>query len=380
MNILLINDFLYGGGAEVIFTKLHETLTSLGHNVDVFFGEEKPILSKSVIDYIYNRHSAKSLKQLFVRNHYNYVIVLNYASSLSPSVLHIIKKYKLIQHFKVIYNAHDAHIICPNSGMNFFEHGKMFRLKECSRMTQFLFKRLDHRGFHYSLLKKIQWVHAYRIRGFHKVFDLVISPSNFLLNRIKSFYPEFKCEIVRNPCLDDLPQSLDTKNVNQPVKLVFIGRLSNEKGIIPFLESLKQVNLDYTFDIYGDGPLKEEMNIWIDRNALSSRIELKGIKAHRDMMNILKNYDAIVLPSIMFENAPLSIIEASSQNLFILTMGYGGMKELAQLVGNYYFIDPISPVKIACAIDYVRKAQFIQPDLSEFTSKRYKERISSLIV
>lgn len=379
MKILLINDFLYGGGAEVIFTKLHETLTDLGYNVDIFFGEERPMLSKSAIDYIYNRHSAKSLRQLFIQNHYNYVIVLNYASSLSPSILHIIKKYKSIQHFKVIYNAHDAHIICPNSGMNFFEHGKMFRLKECSKVTHFLFKRLDYRGFHYSLLKKIQWIHAYRIRGFQKVFDLVISPSNFLLNRIRSFYPELKYEIVRNPCLDDWSQSIDTKIISQPVKLVFIGRLSNEKGIIPFLESLKHVNIDYTFEIYGDGPLKEKINIWINKNALSSRIELKGIKTHQDMMNLLKNYDAIVLPSIMFENAPLSIIEASSQNLFIFTMGYGGMKELAQLVGNYFFIDPISPSKIASAIDYIRKAQFVQPDLSEFTYKRYKERISSII-
>ena len=35
MNILLINDFKTGGGAEVIFYNTNQTIMSLGHNVEI---------------------------------------------------------------------------------------------------------------------------------------------------------------------------------------------------------------------------------------------------------------------------------------------------------------------------------------------------------
>ena len=96
-------------------------------------------------------------------------------------------------------------------------------------------------------------------------------------------------------------------------------------------------------------------------------------------MSRLPLYDAFVLPSCCYENAPLSIIEAVASGLYILTMNYGGMKELAQIVGNYYFINPLSPERLYGAFDFIKKSGFHLPDLSLFSEDTFKNILSEYI-
>ena len=59
MNILLINDFKTGGGAEVIFYKTYQTLMAIGHNVDIVYCHEKIVSPKSII----TRQCEKDIKK-----------------------------------------------------------------------------------------------------------------------------------------------------------------------------------------------------------------------------------------------------------------------------------------------------------------------------
>lgn len=380
INVLLINDFLYGGGAEVVFREINNILANNQIHADVFYKEEKQKLNKSPISYIYNHSNKRKLEQLFKYNIYDVVIVLNYTSALSPSILSVINDYKQQQGFKVIYNAHDAHLICPNSGLNYFQNGKMMRFSEEMSISSFLFKRLDYRGHIYSILKKIQWLIAYKILKLHNTIDLIVTPSHFLKDRINSFYPDKNIIVVRNPAIDDcygLSSRIGLKG--EIIHIVFFGRLSDEKGLIPFVEALKNVTIPFIFDIYGDGKIKKELEKAISENGLQSKISLKGSVDHETLLQNLINYDAMVLPSIMYENAPLSIVEAAANQLHILTMQYGGMEELAKCVKNYYFINPLSSEKLESIFTNLKKARFEPSDLSMFTKKVFEKQILNLL-
>lgn len=378
MKILLINDYKQGGGAEVVFHKMYQLLTANGIEVDTFIGTNNlKSNNRTIVSYIYNLNSAKNLECLFHKSIYDKVIILNYSAVLSPSILRTIKKYKDLQNFKVIYNAHDEHLICPNSGLNYFKNGKMFRFGPYSSMSAFIFKQLDYRGHLYSLLKKIQWIIAYKILCLHKVIDLIVTPSNFLKERIELFYPEFKCKLLRNPCLKKIekiyssPQSSET-----PLKMVFIGRLSQEKGIEQFIKSLKELDYNYQFDIFGTGDREKFIQKLIGS---STKINLKGQVSHDQLMSLLPNYEVLVLPSLMYENAPMSIVEAASYNLKILTMNYGGMKELADYVGNSVCMDNHSKKEISRGLNIIRLLNDRETDLSEFTEISYLKNLIEIL-
>lgn len=380
MKILLINDFLYGGGAEVVFRQMYDSLKVLDYEVDLFYQEEKPKISSSPITYIYNFKIYNRLTKILARSLYTHIIIFNYASALSPSVLMAIKKYKKRTGCKVIYNSHDAHLICPNSGLNYFMRDGMYRFDEYSGAKVFLFKCLDHRGRVYSLLKKFQWLIAYKILKCHKIIDEVISPSNFLGERIKKFYPDMEVKLLRNPCLQEWHNTKESRKYELPINLIFIGRLSNEKGLIPLIKSLSKIDVKFKFDIYGDGPLKTEISNIIKEENLQNKIFLKGTRSHDEIMALLSNYDALILPSLMYENAPMSIVEAASKKLYIITMDYGGMKELAERVGNYAFINPLSPEKLERAFFKVLGTQYKNTNLSEFTYTSYKRNLQKFLL
>lgn len=380
IRVLLINDFLYGGGAEVVFREINNVLVKNQIHTDVFYKEEKQKLTKSPISYIYSHSNKRKLEQLLRDNRYNVVIILNYSSALSPSILSVINEHKRQQGFKVIYNAHDAHLICPNSGLNYFQNGKMMRFSEKMTISSFLFKRLDYRGHIFSILKKIQWITAYKILKVQNTIDIIVTPSYFLKDRINSFYSDKNIQVIRNPTIDKcFNLSPRTGLKGKIVHIVFFGRLSDEKGLIPFVKALKNVMTPFIFDIYGDGKIKKELEKAIFENNLQTKISLKGSVAHKTLLQNLINYDAMVLPSIMYENAPLSIVEAAANQLHILTMKYGGMEELAKCVGNYYFINPLSSKKLESIFSNLKKARFEPSDLSAFTKKVFEKQILNLL-
>ena len=380
IKVLLINDFLYGGGAEVVFREINNVLNNNLIHVDIFYKEEKQKLIQSPISYIYSFSNKRKLKQLFKNNRYNVVIVLNYTSALSPSILSVINEYKQKQGFKVIYNAHDAHLICPNSGLNYFQNGKMMRFDEKMTISTFLSKRLDYRGHIFSILKKTQWVTAYKILKLQNTIDIIVTPSYFLKERINLFYPDKEVKVIRNPTINQClkqPSRIGLKG--KTLHIIFFGRLSDEKGLIPFVEALKSVTIPFVFDIYGEGKIKHDIEKAIIENNLQSKISLKGSIDHETLLQNLTNYDAMVLPSIMYENAPLSIVEAAASQVHILTMQYGGMEELAKCVGNYYFIDPLSSEKLDSIFAHLKNARFEPSDLSEFTKSIFEKRILNLL-
>ena len=69
----------------------------------------------------------------------------------------------------------------------------------------------------------------------------------------------------------------------------------------------------------------------------------------------MKNYNAFVLPSTWYENAPLSIVEAAMSGLRILTVNEGGMKEMGELCEDAYFFSYEDPKSLLKAISLLKE-------------------------
>lgn len=128
---------------------------AIGHNVDIVYCHEKIVSPKSIINYIFSIKKYFEIKNSLKKKNYNLIYILNYSNAYSPSILLAINQYKKRNpKLKVLYNAHDAHIICPNSALNYYQNKRSYRFNTPISFKHFILKRLDHRGAIYSIIKK----------------------------------------------------------------------------------------------------------------------------------------------------------------------------------------------------------------------------------
>lgn len=113
------------------------------------------------------------------------------------------------------------------------------------------------------------------------------------------------------------------------LKIIFIGRLVEQKNPMLFLESinhLKDLNIPYQVAIYGDGDLRKNMELYVQKNKLE-QIYFKGKVNHNDVMNALKNAD-ILISSSKSEGMALAILEALSFGVYVVATNTSGNNKL----------------------------------------------------
>lgn len=358
--LMLINDFESGGGAEQVFLQTQRLLSDR-LVVRTFVGSKRHIKAENMLSHICSTNGRRSsLSRIYsIRNYKSLLGVLsdfkpdivhlhNYHSALSPSILKAIRVYRSWGNkIKVVLTAHDFHLLCPFS---MFVYYPLFSTKPCKieslpEMSEIFFLKWDHRGFPFSFAKKLQWIYAYLINDLDREIDHIIAPGEFLASFFKEKYSLIPVSVVRNPFINMNAAHSDKANPenknNRTLKIIFTGRLSPEKGLIEFIGCLGKINsVCYEFKIIGDGPQKKEILKEIQRYNLQERMTLTGAMEHHLVLEELRRADALILPSRCYENAPLTLVEGAFMNLRLITANYGGMKEMAELCGGQYLMDP----------------------------------------
>jgi len=389
MNILLINDYLEGGGAEAVFREQFEILRE-DFYVEIFYAF-KYISDKtgSPVSYIYSLRFKKQLAHILRNRRFDCVIVHNYNSALSPSVLDALFQYKKRNPVKIIHYAHDFHLVCPNRGYHFFVNGNWVNFQNPPSFYDILTKRLDARGIIYSLLKKLQWILAYSIGNKQKVFDLVLTPSDFLAKQITIKYPKMKIRRIYNVCNSlGINKNIATGEKHASLGLVYFGRLDPVKGLVNFIEAIRHSTINYSFTMIGEGEESEKINDTIERYGLQNRVILKPKQNQAELFAELSHYDVFVLPSLWYENAPLSIVEAASLGLGLFLSNHGGVLEIGKICKAGHFFNPFDREDVVSKLeilykDFLNKA-LPKADLQRlnalFSRKIYIENLKKHIV
>lgn len=383
--ILFINDFNDGGGAEIIY---NQTIDLLQHDFvcQRFVGSESITQSNNALSYIFSFNNKRRLTKLLASFQPDIIHIHNYYHLLSPSILLAILHHKKQHKIKVIITAHDFHLCFPNSGFFFLEGKKLFNIKRKITLTQILLLNIDHRGHLHGFIKKAQWILSYRILHLQKAIDVIISPSNFLKNYLDlTFDKTVPVKLLRNPYR--FHHSVNRTNIDQTEKsvvlrMVFVGRVSYEKGLAEFIMALKTYKKPYIFDIVGDG--NENYVNELKNLSQNMSVFFLGRKDRYEILETLKNYDAIVLCSLWYENFPTVLLEAGASGLRILTCNYGGMYELGSIIGNSYFFDIFDPDSVikaieTCEVDMDNHETIVNVDFYESISEEnYKQSLISI--
>lgn len=196
--------------------------------------------------------------------------------------------------------------------------------------------------------------------------NMVISPSQFIIDQysLYGFFRGLPFLLQPNPTPNFRPveRALHTKG---PLRLLFVGQLGEHKGIGFLLDAMKDVTVDVELMVVGEGPLSGLVQ---QRAETDRRITHLGYMPPGELMKCYSVADALVVPSLCYENSPTVIYEALNAGIPVLASRIGGVGELVREGETGYLFSP------GVKEDFLRVLEALERKREEFAQHRDKIR------
>jgi len=142
----------------------------------------------------------------------------------------------------------------------------------------------------------------------------------------------------------------DASSGRAPVTVATLANLRPEKGLLQLVEAAAVVTRkapDARFVIWGDGPLRSDLDALIRARELTGIVEMPG--PTRQPETVLKRCDVFVLPSLS-EASSNVVLEAMGTGLPVVATGVGGLPGLVEDERTGLLVPPDDVPALAQAI------------------------------
>ncbi|MCR4902962.1 MAG: glycosyltransferase family 4 protein [Butyrivibrio sp.] len=191
-------------------------------------------------------------------------------------------------------------------------------------------------------------LHKYLLGKTIKAADTLIAVSEFVKKSYVSKYPiaDTKTIVIYNGTElsnitgNELNDSINSKE-NIPVRLLYVGRLTEVKGIIYLLEAVKSLvdnNIKTELTLVGNGDKRDYYESYVRENGLQEFIHFEGVQ--NDVSAYYRSHDLFIYPSIWNEAFGISIIEAMSYGMVCIASSVGGIPEIIEDGRDGFLVNP----------------------------------------
>lgn len=163
--------------------------------------------------------------------------------------------------------------------------------------------------------------------------------------------------------LDDFPYHERIFPINQPIKILTIGRLHPMKGhryLIEAINKIKNIYPSIQYNIYGVGRCYKELYEQIKLHNLENIVFLKGYCDHDLVADILHEHHIFILgsytmPSGSQEGIPNVLMEAMATGMPVIGTKHSGIPELIEDGQNGFIVEEKNSEAIGKKIMYLIK-------------------------
>lgn len=330
-SILLIhNTYLQKGGEDSIVEQEINILKQEKYGVFVLFFNNSSNKFNYPFQLFFNLNAFWKVYRLVKKNKIDTVHVHNFYYKASPAVFWAAK----LAGAHTILTLHNYRLFCLNGFMYYQNQSCMLCHQEQSFDAGIKRKCFKNSSiFSWALAKSNSWHKS--IHTYSKKIDrfVVINPlqEQLLLDigigaakiRLKS---NFLTGLSNIP-----PPPFETRQEFY----LFVGRLSEEKGIKDLVQAFKENGKSLL--IVGDGPLNE----WVQQEA-TEKIQYSKAVARASLVALYASCTALVFPSRWFEGQPLTVIEAQSTGAIVIAAYSNNMSNMIEHETNglLYAIEP----------------------------------------
>ena len=327
MKILLVfNSYQEPGGEDVVFRKECHLLKEAGHEVSEYRRDNDEIKSYSKLrrlsligQPVWAWDSYRDFSRLLRQNRPEIVHVHNAFPLISPSIFWACRKDGV----PVVHTLHNYRLLCPQA--NFFRGGKP--CQDC--ITGRYWQGVVHGCYRNSAFATapvalMLTVHR-ESKTWIRMVDQYIAPSAFARNQfVKAGFPASQITVKPN-FVDPDPGP----RIGKGSYALFIGRVSQEKGIDTLLRAWRQLPQTYTLRILGEGPSRARLKATAQEDHLPN-VNFMGWLPHDQAMEVVKGARFLIFPSELYETFGLGIVEAFACGVPAVVSRLGAMQEIVQ--------------------------------------------------
>lgn len=177
---------------------------------------------------------------------------------------------------------------------------------------------------------------------FEKFLIWLLKTANLLLvldEETAEQYRKYNKNVFRVENSVVLPTEIPNReSCHDPIKLLFVGRLSRVKGIEGILEATERMQGKAELTIVGDGEQRESLEQMIGQKKLENVVLLAGGCAPAEVHRFYRECDILVMNSVV-EGKPMTILEAMSYGMPVVTTPVGGIPEMVTAGQSAEFTD-----------------------------------------
>ena len=316
MKILVAhNAYQRRGGEDAVVDSELQLLRDHGHEVHAYqrHNDELGDLNhaRAAAGTLWSRRTTRELRELL--------------GDLRPDVLHAHNTFPLISPslywaaakagVPVVQTVHNYRLACPQA--MFLRDGRI--CEDC--LGHVPWRAVQHacyRGSRSQTAVMVGMLQLHRALGTwqHKVARW-IALSTFSRDKLVAAGLPAARIVVEGHAVDAVPEAAEPRR-----GLLFVGRLSPEKGIGVLARALA-LSSDLEIDVIGDGP---------ERARLAGQ---PGVRLHGELppplvRRAMQRARALVLPSIVYEQFPRTLVEAFAAGLPVIASDLGALGELVQ--------------------------------------------------
>lgn len=370
MKILVIhNEYLQRGGEDTVFAQEQELLASRGHEVaSILFSNATISTARDKVKYslkcIYNRDAYRQVLQKLNTFQPDVIHVHNFFYVASPAIFYAARKMGI----PIVMTLHNYRLICPSAFL--FHNGEIYNDS-------------IHKVFPLRAVAKKVWNNSFLITasivlctGIHKLlgtFRKQVDGFIVFTEFSRNLFLDSSLRLTRESFFIK-PNFAEDKGVITAERgnyFLFVGRLSEEKGLDVLLKACEQGS--FNLKILGDGPLREKVEAYASRYPA---IEYLGKKPQEEVTGFMQQAKALIFPSIWYEGMPMVILEAFSCGTPVLASRLGNPGSMISPEKDGLLFEPKDAAGLTEAVIRLSENPGLQKTLSEGARATYERYYS----
>ena len=320
------NHYQQPGGEDFSFAAEVDLLRRYGHDVYTYVRHNDEINCISALRNaqraIWNYSSYKDIKRLIQKVQPDVVHFQNTFIVISPAGYYAAKA----EGVPVVQTLRNFRLTCP--GALFYRTGKV--CEKCRGRLVSLpgIRHACYRRSRFATTVLVLMNCFHRLIGtWKKKIDIYIALTGFSKDKFIQAGFSKKTIVVKPNFVDTDPYISESDLTKKRNGALFVGRLSQEKGITTLLKAWEIIGDSLPLKIVGDGPLKPV----VQKAVLNkSNILWIGQKPAKEVFPLMAMAKALIFPSEWYEGMPRTIIESFSQGTPVISSNIGSMTEMVE--------------------------------------------------
>lgn len=272
-------------------------------------------------------------------NHYHIIETNSRAAKIRKNIYHLLHQKDEYYHYTVEYYLHEAlkHINRQNYDLILIENrpGYALKLKNRTKARIVIHQENDYLNTDTQNYQEI-----------YDAVSLIINTSDYITQRVRTIQPnDTKCRTVLNGIdvqrfLNAHPAQRQTLPLcDDDFVIVYSGRLTEDKGILPLIKAIKQTPeiLHLKLMIVGASsygkdkqPTSFIKQLQQESESIKNKVVFTGFIDYEKVPSLLKMADIAVVPSMWEEPFGLTVVEAMAAGLPLITTRSGGIPEICE--------------------------------------------------